>query len=159
MPKLRPALLLSLAAALLLAGCFSRTIHYKPGVAVAQADRDWLACRVKAEQDVPPRMVTQTIPGHWIPGRKHCPKPGQCHVTPGYWTPPRFYTEDINEGLRAHAAEQCMVERGYRKITLPPCPESVARAAPPGQTVVLPRLTPQSCVVNRGQSWVIVNRG
>ncbi len=152
-----PALLLTALVAL--PGCLSKTIQYKQGVPVAQADRDALACRLKAEREVPVRMITRTIPGRYIPGHKVCTKPGECYITPGHLTPPQIISEDSNIGLRNQVALQCMADKGYQPVTLPPCPPSVAKSAPAGQTLVMPKLTQNSCVVRRGQSWLIVEKG
>ncbi|KAA0920936.1 hypothetical protein [Aquicoccus porphyridii] len=151
---------LTMIALALLAGCGPMGLYYKPGISLAGIERDEIACTLKAEREVPVRNVSRVIPGQWIPGHKVCPKKGQCHVTPGYMTPSRVVTEDANLGLRNRVAALCMQDRGYSRISLPPCPREVAQSVPPAITTVMPkRLSPSACVIRHGRgAFQVVNR-
>ncbi len=136
-------------------------LYYKPGTPVSNVQRDELNCTVEAERKVPVRNVTRIIPGRFIPGRRICDAAGNCRVTPPYWTEPVVITEDANLELRDRVAAQCMADRGYARISLPPCPPEVERAVPPAITMVMPKnLSPKACVIRRaGGQFQIVNRG
>jgi hypothetical protein len=67
---------------------------------------------------------------------------------------------DPNDGLRKQVERQCMADIGYSPVSIPVCPDNVARAVPPAATRVLPALGPKACVIrNRDGSFQIVNRG
>ncbi|MDQ2092818.1 hypothetical protein [Rhodalgimonas zhirmunskyi] len=135
---------------LALVGCGPMGLYYKPGVSVAGAERDEITCAVKAERDVPVRNVSRVIPGQWVPGRKICRKPGQCRMTPGHRTPPQIITEDANLALRNKVAALCMKDRGYARISLPPCPPEIEKSVVPAITVTMPkRLSQNACVIRR----------
>jgi hypothetical protein len=52
-----------------------------------------------------------------------------------------------------------MMARGYAPVSIPPCPDAVARATPAGVTKRLPKLGRAACVIrNSDGSFQIVNR-
>jgi len=144
----------------LLAGCAPLSIYYKPGVTVAMMERDTHACAVASLRDVPVNTQIRRTPARYIPGRRVCDAAGACTTTEGYYIPGEIYTVDVNKRLRAQVENQCMADRGYAPVSIPPCPDGVARAAPAAQTTVLPALSAQSCVIrNSDGSFQIVTKG
>lgn len=142
-----------------LSGCVPLSIYYREGVSVTRAERDTLACEVKALKDAPVANQIRVTPPRWVPGRRSCNSAGQCTVYPGYYLPGRTYTVDANAGLRKRVEVQCMATKGYAPVDIPACPDRIVRAAPPGVTATLPALTPQSCVIkNTNGTYQIVNK-
>ncbi|MCZ4254936.1 hypothetical protein PVW51_13280 [Sulfitobacter sp. PR48] len=142
------------------ASCAPLTTYYKPGVAVDRLNRDTTACQVAALRDVPASTQVRRLPPEFIPPRRRCDSAGNCTVVPGYYIPGETISFDPNDGLRKRVEQQCMADRGYAPVSIPPCPDNVARAAPPAATRVLPALGPESCAIrNRDGSFQIVNRG
>ena len=149
-----------ISAPLVLLGCASLDTYYKPGASVALLNRDTTACEVKALRDVPASTITRRKPPVFVPGRRSCDSDGNCVDTPGYYLPGGFETFDPNEGLRLRVERQCMADKGYAPVSIPACPDSVARAVPPRATSRLPQLSDASCVIrNSDGSFQIVNRG
>ena len=150
--------LAALAALVTLAACAPLDIWYKPGVSVAASEDRLLSCRTQAAQKIPVNTQVRRTPVQIVP-RRICNSDGNCQI---------FYDRiggetivfDANEGLRDDVVAQCMRRAGYSPVSIPPCPDSVRAAAPPGRTETLPRLTDNACVIrNRDGSWQIVNRG
>ena len=154
-------LLRSCALALLVVGaCAPLQTYYKPGASVSMLNRDTTACEVKALRDVPPSTLTRRKPPVFVAGNRVCNAAGQCAVTPGYYVPGGFETYDPNDGLRLRVERQCMADKGYAPVSIPPCPDSVKNAAPVRATTTLPTLTQSSCVIrNSDGTFQIVNRG
>ncbi len=147
-------------AFLILTGCAPLTIYHKAGVTVGGMERDARACAVSALRDVPVNTQVRRSPARYVPGRRICDAAGTCTTRRGYYIPGDIYTVDVHKPLRTGVEQQCMADQGYAPVSIPPCPDSVARAAPAGRTVVLPNLTPTSCVIrNNNGSFQIVNRG
>lgn len=152
----------ALALALLLlplAGCDDLSLYYKPGATVQRMQADEVDCQVRALRDAPVRTVVRRTPAVWIPPRSYCDANGNCTTRGGYWEPGEIYTEDVNRGLRARVEALCMARRGYERVTLPGCPQSVrAAAGPAAQTTTLPRLSETSCVIRdrQARTWRIV---
>ncbi|APE45364.1 hypothetical protein BOO69_07750 [Sulfitobacter alexandrii] len=141
-------------------GCAPLTTYYKPGVAVDRLNRDTTACQVSALRDVPASTQVRRIPPEFVPPRRRCDSAGNCSVVPGYYIPGETVSFDPNDGLRDRVERQCMADKGYAPVSIPPCPDTIARAAPPAATRVLPALGPRACVIrNRDGSFQIVNRG
>ncbi|QFT59858.1 hypothetical protein FIU94_13575 [Sulfitobacter sp. THAF37] len=150
----------AILALLSVAACAPLTTYYKPGASVERLNRDTTACQVAALRDVPASTQVRRTPPEFVPPRRRCDSAGNCTVVPGYYIPGETVSFDPNDGLRKRVERQCMADRGYAPVSIPPCPDTVARAAPPAATRVLPALGPQACVIrNRGGSFQIVNRG
>lgn len=142
-----------------LAACAPLTIYHREGVSVQQMQTDLLACEISALADVPVSNQLRREPPRFIPGRRICHPDGSCYTRGGYYVPGEVYTVDVNLGLRERAEQQCMANDGYAPATIPDCPNAIDRAAPPGATQVLPRLSSQSCVIrNDDGTWQIVTQ-
>ena len=143
-----------------LGACQPVSMYYRPGVTVAKANDDRLDCEVSALRDAPVATQIRQQPSFYVPPRQYCDASGNCYVRGGYWEPGRVYTVDVNAGLRRQLTDRCMAQKGYAPVSIPPCPPSVADAAPRGATTVLPALTANSCSIrNNDGTFQIVNRG
>ena len=148
------------ALLMLLGACAPLETYYKPGATVAAVDRETTACKVQALRDVPPSTRIRREPPRYVPPRRQCNAAGDCRTRGGFFLPGETYSFDPNDGLRARVEAQCMAAKGFAPVSIPPCPDSVRRAAPPAATRTLPALGPSSCVIrNRGGSYQIVTRG
>lgn len=155
----RPALCFLFTGALLL-GCAPLETYYKPGATVAAVNRDTTACEVKALRDVPVSYQLRRKPPIFVPGKRVCDAAGACTETPGYYIDGGVESYDPNVGLRGRVERQCMADKGFVPVSIPACPDSVAKAATPGRTTRLPGLSEASCVIhNSDGSFQIVNRG
>ena len=112
------------------AACAPLETYYRPGATVAAVNRDTTACEVRALRDVPASTITRRKPPVFVPGRRTCNASGNCVETPGYYVPGGFETFDPNTGLRLRVERQCMADKGYAPVSIPPCPDSVASAVP-----------------------------
>jgi hypothetical protein len=151
---------LSLAGLGLMA-CAPLNTYYKPGVAVSLLQRDTTACEVRALRKVPASTQVRRIPAEFVPPVKECNGAGECRVIrPGFYIPGEVETFDPNDGLRRRVERQCMADKGYAPVSIPPCPENVARNTPAKATKRLPQLNSNSCVIrNQDGSFQIVTRG
>jgi hypothetical protein len=149
-----------LSGLLILTCCAPLNTYYKPGASVPTLNKDTTACEVQALRDVPPSTLTRLKPPVYIPAGRTCNAAGQCVDVPGYYVPGGYETYDPNDGLRLRVERQCMADKGYAPVSIPACPDAVAKAAPLRATRTLPRLTETSCVIhNADGSFQIVNRG
>ncbi|AXI46789.1 hypothetical protein C1J03_12595 [Sulfitobacter sp. SK012] len=145
---------------LALGSCAPLAIYYKPGVPVARLQADTNTCAVSALQSVPVNTQIFQDPPRYIPGRRRCNGAGNCTTRGGYYVSGQIYSVDVNEKLRRQTRDQCMAAKGYAPVSIPPCPDNIARAAPPGATTTLPPLDERSCVIrNKDGSYQIVTRG
>lgn len=143
-------LLLSLGA------CGSLSLYYRPGVTVARQQSDATRCEVQALKDAPVNTQLKQGPPVFYPGGRYC-RGGSCWSYPGYWDSGALYTVDVNRDLRRRVMDMCMADKGYRPVTIPPCPQSVKSRAAPGRTTTLPKLTAESCFIrNADDSYQIV---
>ncbi|MEW9920798.1 hypothetical protein AB2B41_14380 [Marimonas sp. MJW-29] len=157
---MKPSLRACFAALALLAACAPVETYYKPGVAVDRLNRDTTACEVKALRDVPVTTLTRPRPPIFVPGNRVCDADGNCRGHRGYYIHGGYETYDPNLGLRLRVERQCMADKGYVPVSIPVCPDTVARAVPPRATTRMPTLTERSCVIrNRDGSFQIVTRG
>ncbi|MEP5731856.1 MAG: hypothetical protein ABJL67_21050 [Sulfitobacter sp.] len=142
-----------------LVACAPLETYYKPGASVSILNRDTTACEVKALRDVPSSTLTRRKPPIFIPGNRVCNAAGHCTGTRGHYVPGGFETYDPNDGLRLRVERQCMADKGYAPVSIPACPDHIAKAAPAGKTTRLPPLNDQSCVIrNKNGSFQIVTR-
>ncbi|MEM9697768.1 MAG: hypothetical protein AAF943_03165 [Pseudomonadota bacterium] len=108
---------------------------------------------------MPASTVVRRLPPIYVPGRKICKASGKCSKSRGYYVPGGVERFDPNDGLRTRVERQCMADKGFSPVSIPPCPESVAQAVPARATTRLPALSEGSCVVrNSNGSFQIVNR-
>lgn len=157
---MKPVLFVALTGLIGLAACADLQTYYKPGASVERLNRDTLACEVKALKDVPSSLVVRRLPPVYIPGKRVCDGDGNCSRGRGYYVPGGVERYDPNDGLRLRVERQCMADRGYAPVSIPACPDGVARAAVPKATTRLPQLTEASCVIrNSDGSFQIITRG
>ncbi|MDF1855815.1 hypothetical protein [Pseudooceanicola sp.] len=147
-PESRTLLALPLLA--LLAGCLPYTLYHRSGVSVDDVRRDEVDCGRIALAQAPVEMELDIIPGRVIMQPVICDAAGNCRGGRARELPDRHIRRDVNEELRRLIARQCMAERGYQRLTLPACSEQISKAVEPAITRVLPKLTPQACVIRRG---------
>lgn len=145
-------------ALLCLSGCLPVSTYYAEGVSAAQLERDQTQCAVQALRDAPVANQTRQSAPRYVP-RRVCDPGGNCYDRGGYWLPGEVYTVDVNAKLRSRVEGLCMADRGYRPVELPACPRSVADAAPPGASPILPRLNPNSCAIRTPDGVRVVTKG
>jgi hypothetical protein len=154
------ALFLALAGVIGLCACAPLETYYRPGGSVADLNRDTLACEVQALRDVPISYAVRRLPPVFVPGKKICDAAGNCKSGKGRYVPGGIERFDPNEGLRFRVERQCMADKGYAPVSIPACPDAVAKAAPARATTRLPALSDTSCVIrNSNGTFQIVNRG
>ena len=152
--------LMGLAGVLFLVGCAPLNTYYKPGVSVNALERQTTACQTRALREVPSSTQVRRTPPRYIPGSRVCNAAGTCVTRPGRYIPGELVTFDPNDGLRKRVEAQCMADKGYAPVSIPPCPDSIARATPARATTTLPNLNRNSCVIrNSDGSFQIVTRG
>lgn len=148
----------AIASLLWLSGCQPVRTFYAEGAHVDVLARDNTACDVIALRDAPVANEVRQGAPYYVP-RRYCHKGGRCY-NDGFWVPGDVYTVDVNRDLRRRVKTHCMADLGYAPVEIPRCPYSIANAAPPGETTVLPRLTENSCVIlNDDGSFQIVKQG
>ena len=146
-------------AAVLLTACAPLDTYYKPGVSVADLNRATTTCKVEALRQVPTSTQVRQAPPSYVPARRVCRAANQCRVLPGYYVPGPLITYDPNEGLRRQVEGQCMADRGFAPVSIPACPDAVARSVPQRATTTLPPLNEKSCVIRyRSGRFQIVTR-
>lgn len=144
-------------AVLPMVGCMPLDTYYKAGASVSRMERDRTTCEVRALRDAPVASQLRRGAPIFIPPERYCDSNGNCTVYGGYWEPGPLYTVDVNADLRQRVEMQCMMDRGYLEVSLPPCPAQLAKATPPARTTVFPNLTETACVIrNSDKSWQIV---
>jgi len=140
--------------------CAPLNTYYRPGATVAAVNRDTTACQVSALQQVPSSVQVRRLPPEYVPPRRQCDSAGRCVTSRGYYIPGEVVSFDPNDALRKRVEVQCMADKGFAPVSIPPCPDNMAKAAPARATTTLPSLTPTSCVIrNSNGSFQIVNRG
>lgn len=144
-------------SALILSACAPLNIYHRAGVSVSKMERDTNACAVRALAAVPVNTQIRQAPPRYIPGRRRCDSDGHCIVTGGHYMPGPIYTVDVNRALRRRTERQCMADKGYAPVSIPPCSGTVAQSVRPAATSTLPPLRRGSCVIrNQDGSWQIV---
>jgi hypothetical protein len=157
---MKPAVLKSFALVFILSACAPLKTYYKPGATVSALNRDTTACEVKALHEVPQVFLIRRLPPRYIPGRRKCDAAGKCFERPGFYVDGGVESYDPNVGLRNRVERQCMADKGYAPVSIPLCPENVAKAAPAGVTTRLPNLRETSCVIrNSDGTFQIVTQG
>ncbi len=145
--KCMKTILPTLICLLILSACGPLSLYYREGESVSRMQNETTNCQVQALKDAPvANQVRQSPPVYW-PGRTYCDGRGRCYRNPGWWEPGRVYTVDVNQGLRNKVEAQCMAQKGYRPVSLPPCKQGVKSRVPPIRTTTLPPLSSASCFV------------
>ncbi|MDF3413697.1 hypothetical protein HKX54_04445 [Sulfitobacter sp. M57] len=161
MKHLRPRLIRAslIYSITLLVACAPLETYYKPGASVTTLNRDTTTCEVNALKDVPVSFQIRRNPPVFVPGNRSCDADGNCTGHHGYYIDGGVESYDPNVALRNRVETQCMADKGYAPVSIPPCPDSIARATPAAATTRLPALTKKSCVIrNKSGSFQIVNR-
>lgn len=131
----------------LLTACGPLSLYYREGETVSQMQTETTRCQVLALEKAPvANQVRQSPPVYW-PGRTYCDGRGRCWQSPGWWQQGNIYTVDVNQSLRNKVEAQCMTEKGYRPVSLPPCKQAVKSGTPAMATTRLPPLSTASCFV------------
>jgi hypothetical protein len=143
---------------------------YKTGGSGAAANNDITNCQVEAAQRVPQRQVSRTTASYTTPVQTSCNTIGTqtfCNSSGGDTIGGDNYTVDVNAGLRSKVFYQCMANKNYRYVNLPPCPNGVtldnARGLLPLSNTTCYRVSPdgRSQVGNywaqlSGLAWVML---
>ncbi|MEQ9693325.1 hypothetical protein [Shimia sp. SDUM112013] len=117
-----------------LAGCTEYSQFYKVGASSTQTNSDQAHCNTFAAQTVPPMIITDWRPIFDSRGRIV----GQI---------PETY--DVNEGRRYSVANQCMVDRGYQKTTIPYCKSEDIEGKSYAPLTNSPPITPSICAIRQ----------
>lgn len=134
-------------------------VAYKAGVTPAAIARDQVNCRAEAAREVPQNIRVSTTPlrvsngritCREIDGEKFC-RQGEPRVSGG-----ETKTRDLNAGLRVDYFGQCMADRGYRFVSLPPCPAGIAVTSQLGDP--LPALGATTCYKANAQNELVFFR-
>lgn len=132
---------------MVLSSCGPLSLYYREGETVSRLQKETTQCQLSAVKEVPvANQIRQSPPTYW-PGRTYCDGRGRCYQSPGWWQPGRVYTVDVNQGLRNTVEAQCMAEKGFRPVSLPPCKQNVKSVVPLARTTTLPPLNSASCFV------------
>lgn len=132
---------------MVLSSCGPLSLYYREGETVSRLQKETTQCQLSAVKEVPvANQIRQSPPTYW-PGRTYCDGRGRCYQSPGWWQPGRVYTVDVNQGLRNTVEAQCMAEKGFRPVSLPPCKQNVKSRVPLARTTTLPPLNSASCFV------------
>ena len=120
---------------------------YKTGASFSSTNNDITNCQVEAAQRVPQQQVVQTTPSYTTNTQTFCNRIGTqtlCNTTGGQTIGGNTYSTDANAGLRSRVFYQCMANKNYRYVNIPPCPEGVVfrSSDAPG---VLPPLSETTC--------------
>ncbi len=151
-----PAVLVALC---LVAACGPPGLYYKQGVPVQHLLSDEAQCGLDSVRAVPVDNRTRFIPGTREP-RRICDAAGKCTTIWVQVTPDRWETYDANEDTRRNFERNCMITKGYQRISLPSCSSQIAENVLLSQSQVMPPLTQESCAVRlRGGGWQIVTPG
>ena len=101
---------------LLIPGC-AQYAWYNPNKGEAEFNQDRYRCLQEASRLYPPQLATRQITGGYqTPSTTNCYDSGsgiQCQTTPGYYSPPVFTTEDVNEANRQNTFNICMQADGW----------------------------------------------
>ncbi|MFT6674295.1 MAG: hypothetical protein ACJAVM_000466 [Sulfitobacter sp.] len=143
----------------LFSACAPLNTYYRAGANVAQLSRETTACEVRALRDVPASVQIRRIAPEFVPAHRSCDGAGNCRIVPGYFIPGETISFDPNDGLRKRVEVQCMADKGFAPVSIPPCPDALAKAVPRRATATLPALDAKSCVIrNDDGSFQIVTR-
>lgn len=133
---------------------------YKNGATLGSIGQDTTNCQVEAVQKVPQQQVFQTTPSYTTPTQTFCNRIGTqtlCNTSGGQTFGGNTYSTDANEGLRIKVFYQCMANKNYRYVNLPPCPDGAVLSGGAGKNT-LPPLSNTTCYrVFPDDGWIIGN--
>jgi len=119
--------LLMLAAVLMLTGCNTVTLLWKPGVSLSQKQVDYDQCTIMAMREVPVNQVTHYNPGYYNAGTTQCNRIGNsvsCYQVGAVNIPGSVNSQDVNQGLRDRVRDRCLAAKGYQRKVVPVCMSS-----------------------------------
>ncbi|MEM1004092.1 MAG: hypothetical protein AAF496_10955 [Pseudomonadota bacterium] len=140
-------LLRLLVPLMVLSACGPLSLYYREGASVSRMQTETTQCQVAALKQAPVANQVRQGPPIYRPGRTYCDGRGRCYRDGGWWQPGQIYTVDVNQTLRNQVEAQCMAQKGYRPISLPPCRQNVKSGVPATRTTTLPPLGTESCFV------------
>ncbi len=153
----RTPLTLLVLAPVLISACAPYSGYYRDGQSVARLNADQTGCEVLAVNSVPPDKRVRTTPLRVVPGETVCNSEQVCVTSAPQVFGGEIYTVDANAGLRNRVAAQCMIDKGYRKVSVPACTPAVAKEAVARAPQVLPPLTGNVCAARSpDQGYVFV---
>lgn len=154
---LRYRLLLPLFGALV--ACASPVLYHRPGADPVQVEAERTRCEVAALREVPRDIRTRYHPPQYAPSVRCSPR-GYCLQHYGLIAPGRAESYDANAGLRAGVVDQCMMQAGFRPVTLPRCAPGTEAADAADGAAAQSDLAPDSCALRlpSGQ-WRIATPG
>jgi hypothetical protein len=133
---------------------------YKNGATSTTLESEKLDCEVSAARRVPQNMQVNTTPTYTTPTYTTCNNIGYstfCNTTGGQTYGGQTYSVDANADLRQRAFSQCMAQKGWRSVSIPPCPEGVTPAQLTLSGNRLPRLSQGTCFIAKNGMQVIGN--
>ncbi len=130
----------ALVALLALGGCLNYTTYYKEGVPAKAPQSAKIQCEVTAQHQVPPRIVHDWEPvyGYWDAHKKR-------YRISHY----ELVVVDLNEGLRAKVARQCMTDQGYDRVQIPYCDKDQFAGRTYSPLTKLPRFSSSLCAIRQ----------
>ena len=105
-------------------GCVSIgpiTYFFKPGVSIAQKDKDSFDCELEASRTVPVNSQIGTTPTYRTPIQTSC-YGYTCTTTGGQVYGGNVYSYDANKSLREEYYGRCLAQKGYQSAMVPVCP-------------------------------------
>lgn len=145
-----------------LAACGPLPVYYKTGSDQTRTNSDTLTCEVKALKDAPVANQIRQRPPVYYQGRRHCNSSGSCWTSPGYWVDGGTYTVDVNQGLRNQLEQNCMAQKGYRRLELPRCTKEQITAlqsqlgSTQGATAGAAGLPEEACAVRQSNGNTVI---
>ncbi|MHC3939532.1 hypothetical protein ACI0FR_00829 [Paenochrobactrum sp. BZR 201-1] len=120
-----------LTASMLLTGCNTVTLLWKPGVSVNQKQYDYDECTIAAFRQVPINQVTNYTPGFYDPGTTQCSRVGNdvsCYRVGEVNIQGSISSYDKNQALRERVRDRCLAAKGYQKKEVPVCTSTLQKA-------------------------------
>lgn len=118
-------------ASIMLTGCNSVTMLWKPGISVSQKQYDYDECTIAAFRKVPINRVANYTPGFYDPGTVQCSRVGDnvaCYRVGQINIPGNISSYDKNQGLRERVRDRCLTAKGYQKKQVPICTSAKQKA-------------------------------
>lgn len=120
-----------LTTIMMLSGCSTVTLLWKPGTSVTQKQYDYDECTIEAIRKVPVNQVTNYTPGYYSPGTTQCRRVGDkvaCYQVGEVNIPGNISTYDKNQALRTRVLDRCLAAKGYQQKQVPVCTNSQQKA-------------------------------
>lgn len=120
-----------LTTIIILSGCSTVTLLWKPGVSISQKQYDYDECTIEAMREVPVDQVTNYTPGYYNPGTTQCRQIGDkvaCYQVGEVSIPGNISTYDKNQALRSRVRDRCLTAKGYQQKEVPVCTSAQQKA-------------------------------